>query len=69
MYKIEAVIKGEKCNLNNINELPIETDLDALKFMVRGYVANEFNDIVDSLNDITSIKLKKGKNCLYDFTY
>lgn len=70
VFKIEAVINGLFCNLTNIKEYgPMEKDLNILKIIIREYVAKEFDDIVHSLNDITSIKLLTGTKLLYHFIY
>ena len=70
-YYIEAKIKNEIHKLNKVGKPTYMLDEPDMikKTMLKGYVANNFRDVITDLNDIQSIKYMKGKTILFSFQY
>ena len=70
-YYIEAKIKDKIYKLHKVGAPTyILTEPEMIKkTMLKGYVANNFRDVITDLNDIQSIKYMKGKTILFSFQY
>lgn len=70
-YSLKIIIKGEKYTLNNADE-PMKGFLDddiGSRSLIRAYVAHEFRDKVDKLEDIEKIDYYHGRKKLKSFDY
>ena len=70
-YKIEATIKGEKYVLNKVGPPTyLEKEPEMLqKTMWKGYISQNFRDIMTSLDDLQEVKYLKGNKILIQFKY
>ena len=70
-YYIEAKIKDKIHKLNKVGEQTYMLSEPEMirKTMLKGYVVNNFRDVITDLNNIQSIKYMKGKTILFSFQY
>ena len=70
-YYIEAKIKDKIYKLHKVGEptyMLNEPDM-IRKTMLKGYIAEQFRDVITDLNDIQNIKYMKGKTILFSYQY
>lgn len=68
-YKIIATIKGKKYTLNKVGEPRDDEPIYFRKMMLKGYVCKQFDDLIDTPDDLSQIVYKLGRKSLFTITY